>query len=89
MKFDIIDALDKAQKALAPYDSQINCSKSEEGYLVQIKVIVPSNQHRGIHPEVYGQQFAFTNQEVMNNEWYVMNDKFDMAIASLKRQIEE
>jgi len=89
MKFDIIEALDKVQAEL-PYDSTINCSKSEDGYLVQIKVIVPNlyGQNR-THSEVYGQQFVFTKAEVLNDEWYIMNDKFDMAIASLKRQIEE
>ena len=82
MKFDIIGALDIAQKDLAPHECRINCSKSEEGYLVQIKVLVNSNQ-------VYGQQIAFTNGMVLNNDWWYMNEEFSRAIANLKRQIEE
>lgn len=76
MKFDIIGALDAAQKAFPKYECRINSSKSEEGYLVQIKVLVNSNQ-------VYGQQIAFTTADV------IMNNRFEKALHSLKRQIEE
>ena len=82
MKFDIIGALDAAQKAFPKYDCEVSCSKSLEGYLVRIKVLVDPNL-------VYGQQIAFSNAMVLNDDWWYMNEEFSQAIANLKRQIEE
>jgi len=87
MKFDIIGALDIAQKDLAPHECTINCSKSQDGYLVQIKVFIPSS-HK-MKAQIYGQQFAFTEGQVRVDEWWVMNERFQKALESLKRQIEE
>lgn len=81
MKFDIIDALKKANSKLG-HPCDIRASKDDEGYLIQIKVWVKPN-------EVYGQQFAFTEHEVLMDEWHLMNNKFHKALDALKLQIEE
>ena len=87
MKFDIISALDRAEVELG-YPVSINCSKSEEDYLVQIKAIIPHFPGaRG--SRVYGQQIAFTKGEILNDDYWMLRDRFAKAVASLKRQIEE
>jgi len=80
MKFDIIGALDRAETELG-HQVSINWSKSEDAYLVQVKVLVDPNK-------VYGQQIAFTDHEVMMDEWYIMNEKFQNALQALKLQID-
>jgi len=87
MKFDIIDALKQARKLLG-YECTINCSESDGIYLIQIKVMLPLNMDRGLRPTVYGQQFTFTDHEVLMDEWYIMNEKFQDALSSLKQQID-
>jgi len=87
MKFDIIDALKQARDVVG-HECTINCSLSDGAYLIQIKVIVPyPKPTRG--SRVYGQQIAFSNAEVLVNDWYIMNERFQKAIHSLKLQIEE
>jgi len=86
MKFDIIGALDMAQKELS-HECTINCSKSQDGYLVQIKVFIPAS--RRMKAQIFGQQIASTSHDVLMDEWFIMNDKFANALKSLKRQIEE
>ncbi len=80
MKFDIIDALDIAQHKFPDHMCNVTCSKSQDGYLVQIKVLVDPNQ-------VYGQQIAFSKAKVINDDWWYINEEFAKAIASLGKQI--
>ena len=88
MKFDIIDALKQARDVVG-HECTINCRLSDGAYTIQIKVILPNlyGQDRN-RPLVYGQQIAFTNAEVLVNDWYIMNERFQKAIHSLKIQIE-
>jgi len=88
MKFDIIGALKGAQEELG-HKCTINCSLSDGAYLIQIKVVVSDSSavsHKRV--QVYGQQLAFSDHEVLMDEWYIMNDRFQSAIKSLKIQIE-
>lgn len=80
MKFDIIDALKIAEKKIG-HPCTMQATQHDDSYLVQIKVVVDDN--------VYGQQFAFTDVEVMMDQWEIMNEKFQGALAALKLQIED
>jgi hypothetical protein len=82
MKFDIIDALKQA-RYIVGHECDINCSLSDGAYLIQIKVFIS-----GEVPLVYGQQFTFTDAEVIEDKWYIMNEKFRSALEALKLQIE-
>jgi len=78
MKFDIIDALKKAYEIVG-HECTINCSLNDEGYLIQIKVLVLSDVAGN---QVYGQQVA-----IREGDWFI-DDLFDKALFSLKLQID-
>ena len=86
MKFDIIEALQKANEVVG-YECTITCSRSEGAYLIRVTVIIPYPvPMRGSH--VYNQQVAFTYQEMTMCKWDVIGERFHNAVESLKLQIE-
>ena len=86
MKFDIIGALDIAQKELTPHECEIKAHKDGDIFLIQIKVFIENVYEPNT---AYGQQITLTKGETLDDDWWMMNNRFASAIASLKRQIEE
>ena len=88
MKFDIIDAVNKANEKIGQ-ECAISIHKNDDTYTIQIKVVMKGTSKHVLLPVVYGQQFVFTDYEIKMDEWHLMNNKFHYALDSLKRQIEE